>query len=199
MNSGIYQIMNKINYHMYIGSAINLDERWRLHRVNLQSGVHHCIHLQRAWNKDGEDAFEFSEIEFVDRDNLVLREQYYFDLLKPEYNICKNAGSTLGVRMSEEAKQKMSIAKTGIKQSEEHKRKRADKLRGKSRPIDVCLKISTGLIGRELPEESRLKISKSLQGNKNALGSKYSDEIKQKMRTDRLGKKRGSYKKRGER
>ena len=40
---------------------------------------------------------------------LIEREQYYLDLLKPEYNILKIAGSMLGFKHSEATKIKMSI------------------------------------------------------------------------------------------
>lgn len=37
-----------------------------------------------------------------------MREQYYIDTLKPEYNICKIAGSSLGVKHSAESNKKKS-------------------------------------------------------------------------------------------
>ena len=36
------------------------------------------------------------------------REDYYFKLLKPEYNILQKAGNSLGYKHSEETKAKMS-------------------------------------------------------------------------------------------
>ena len=48
------------------------------------------------------------------RKSLILaREQYYLDLIKPEYNLNKFAGSNLGRIYSEEVRQKMSLAKIG--------------------------------------------------------------------------------------
>lgn len=41
------------------------------------------------------------------------REQYYFDTLKPEYNILKVAGSSLGRKVSEETKALLSLSATG--------------------------------------------------------------------------------------
>jgi group I intron endonuclease len=46
---------------------------------------------------------------------LIQREQYYIDLLNPEYNICKIAGSNLGFKHSEITKEKLSISKKGVK------------------------------------------------------------------------------------
>lgn len=41
-------------------------------------------------------------------DELLKREQYYFNLLSPEYNVLKIAGSRLGYKHSEATKEKMS-------------------------------------------------------------------------------------------
>jgi hypothetical protein len=35
-------------------------------------------------------------LEYCDLENIIDREQYYIDLLKPEYNVLKDAGSSLG-------------------------------------------------------------------------------------------------------
>jgi group I intron endonuclease len=44
---------------------------------------------------------------------LLEREQHYIDLLDPEYNILRTAGSNLGAKMSSETKAKISAAKLG--------------------------------------------------------------------------------------
>lgn len=46
-------------------------------------------------------------MEYCDKKETLIREQYYLDLLKPEYNILKKAGSPLGFKHSDEAKTKM--------------------------------------------------------------------------------------------
>jgi group I intron endonuclease len=68
--------------------------------------------------KNGMDSFEFRILEFISSDNndlrnelLLLREQYYLDLVLPEYNILKIAGSNRGYKLSTETRAKMSIAK----------------------------------------------------------------------------------------
>jgi NUMOD3 motif len=47
--------------------------------------------------------------------DLLKREQYYIDLMNPEYNILKKAGSLLGFKHREETIAKMSISKAGEK------------------------------------------------------------------------------------
>ena len=65
--SGIYKIINKINGKYYVGSSVNIKDypnnRWSRHIADLNANRHHNDYLQRAWNKYGQDAFEFIIIE----------------------------------------------------------------------------------------------------------------------------------------
>jgi group I intron endonuclease len=56
---------------------------------------------------EGSD-FIFIIFEYCEPDKLILREQFYIDALKPEYNINPIAGSRLGSKHSEESIAKMS-------------------------------------------------------------------------------------------
>ena len=108
MISCIYKIRNLANNKCYVGSAFNKNKRWAIHRSHLRRNMHHSILLQRVWNKYWEQSFRFEVIEYVDnKSKLIEREQYWIDLLKPEYNIAKAAGSPLGVVKSEETKAKL--------------------------------------------------------------------------------------------
>ena len=83
MKIWIYQIRNKVNNKIYIGSTINLERRWESHIYQLKNNIHHSIKLQKAWDKYGEDNFEFSIIEEFNSDNeddKYIKEQYYLDL-----------------------------------------------------------------------------------------------------------------------
>jgi hypothetical protein len=46
-------------------------------------------------------------LEYCDKDNVLKREQYYMDLVKPQYNIVETAGSTLGYKHTSESLAKM--------------------------------------------------------------------------------------------
>lgn len=78
---GIYQIKNKITNKIYIGSSLDIHERWINHKSELKHQRHHSIHLQRAWNKHGSDNFEFIVLENCDDENIYIREQHYLDIL----------------------------------------------------------------------------------------------------------------------
>jgi group I intron endonuclease len=52
--------------------------------------------MYRALLKYGYSKFTLEILEFCDKSSVLEKEQYYLDLLNPNYNICKTAGSSLG-------------------------------------------------------------------------------------------------------
>ena len=112
--SGIYKIVNTANGKKYVGSAINIKNRWRVHRQSLRQSKHHSPYLQRAWNKYGEESFEFIIIEECQpiKEVLFKREQFWIDTLraygKTGYNVAKIAGASMsGMKHTESALKKM--------------------------------------------------------------------------------------------
>jgi hypothetical protein len=77
--SGVYQIRCRANGKIYVGSAVNLEWRWRSHRRDLGNGVHVNPHLQSAWNLYGHSSFEFSVLEYVDDHRLLTTEQWWIN------------------------------------------------------------------------------------------------------------------------
>ena len=125
MTCGIYMIRNKANGKMYIGQAVDIEDRWKRHTRVLKSDYHINKHLQRAWNKYGEESFEFSILLECEENQLNTYEQYYiFELMtyddKVGYN--KNYGGYSG-RPTEETRKKVSEASKGKTKSEETRRK----------------------------------------------------------------------------
>lgn len=114
--SGIYQITNTINGKIYIGSSVNLKQRFNDHKKLLRHNKHPNKHLQSAWLQYGENNFVFIILEYIEPLSLLIREQYYIDLFsssnnKIGYNISKIAGNSFGTKRSEESKLKMSYAR----------------------------------------------------------------------------------------
>ncbi len=105
----IYCIKNKITDYVYIGQSINLSKRTYQHKLSLKNNKHHCQHLQNAWNKYGEQAFEFYSI--VDCDTIEeaeLLEKFFihwFAELKLAYNPIWRHG--LRGEVSEETRNKL--------------------------------------------------------------------------------------------
>jgi len=94
---GVYKIVCLINNKLYIGSSYNIKNRISIHKYKLRANKHENIHLQRAWNKYGEDNFKFEEMEECSIEVLRTREQYWIDSLKVcdiniGYNICNIVG-----------------------------------------------------------------------------------------------------------
>lgn len=94
---GIYKIENKANGKVYIGQSIDIDNRWKNHRCELRRNAHYNDHLQRAWNKYGEDSFVFSIIEECVETELDEKEIYWIDYLHSceyEYGYNSSLGGT---------------------------------------------------------------------------------------------------------
>ncbi len=130
----IYQIKNLITNKIYVGSSKNFVYRKKKHLESLRRNDHANRYLQNSYNKYGEESFDFRILELSTLDNLIILEQFYIDLLSPEYNILPTAGSNLGYVTSQETKHKLSLALRGKKkgpQSEEHRRKLAEAKLGK--------------------------------------------------------------------
>jgi hypothetical protein len=62
---GIYRIRNTKDDYWYVGSATNIERRWKMHKVRLRTKSHATTKLQEAWSRDGEGVFVFEVIEEV--------------------------------------------------------------------------------------------------------------------------------------
>ena len=181
ITTGVYAIVNLTNEKLYVGSAArSFEYRWFKHRNDLRRGVHHSIHLQRAWDKSGESNFNFVVIETCSPEECLKREQYYLDLYQAAnaefgYNLCPIAGSNLGrkgYKHSQAACEAKSIRQLGREVSEETRRKigagNAIALKGKP--------------GHKVSEETKQAISRARKGKP------LSQEHRQKLSLAKLGK-----------
>lgn len=62
----IYAIVHIASGKRYVGSTVDRKSRRAHHWSALRGNRHHCPHLQNAWNKYGEDAFEFRILETLE-------------------------------------------------------------------------------------------------------------------------------------
>ena len=172
--SGVYRITNIRTGRAYVGSSVNVSKRLAWHFNELERGVHHCGHLQNSYNKWGKDAFDCDIIEYIDDvTKLIEREQFYIDSLgfKNLYNSSPTAGSSLGVKRSEETKAK---------------------LRTRIISPETRAKISAAATGRKDTEETNLKrrLRKATEETKAKLRAyKATDETKAKLSAARKGYK----------
>lgn len=103
MTCGIYQIKNNINGKIYIGSAKNIETRWRRHKSDLANKKHGNSHLQCAYDLYGEDAFTFSILRVTTIEDLLDFEQLYIEEIPKEqrYNIREYVNRNDGIKWSE--------------------------------------------------------------------------------------------------
>lgn len=108
--SGIYRWNNLITGMSYVGSAVDLSRRLRdyfsLKFLEKEILKNNSI-IYRALLKYGYENFSLEIIEYCDKISVINKEQYYIDLLKPEYNLCFKAGSSLGRVTREETRAKL--------------------------------------------------------------------------------------------
>src|ERR1035437_713631 len=183
--SGVYQIQSKVKpERIYIGSAVNIDNRWKNHLKALRKNTHHSKKLQSHFNKYNESDLQFSVLLGCEKEDLIKVEQYFLDSHNPYFNICKIAGNTLGTRrkLSKETCRRMSFARMGDKnpnfgkhQTEFNKLKSSEKNSnnkysiGRKRP-DTAIrskgnKYGTLNKGHVPSEEHRKNISKGKMGS----------------------------------
>jgi group I intron endonuclease len=194
----IYWIKNRLNGKFYVGSTTQRYVRWKTHKKKLRAGTHHCAHLQAAWKKYGEDAFDFSVVEKVlCVDDLQAAEDRWLiaHVGKP---YCYNAGRRSGAPMRgrtgeahpsfgkvlpEEFKVRLREAalrqwegsdpRTGTTHSEEARAKISAK---------VQAAVAEGRGGKFIPtEETRAKMSAALIGNRNAKGHVRTEEHRRRL------------------
>lgn len=117
MKTGIYKIENLVNNKKYVGFASDIDYRWTCHKNQLKAKSHHCYHLQKAFNKYGEENFIYEILEECLEEELPKKEHYWAILLKVHnrkfgYNI-KPTSEDGKVRHAEETKRKIGRAHKG--------------------------------------------------------------------------------------
>jgi group I intron endonuclease len=205
MITGIYQIRNLVNGKRYIGSAAGkgFRNRWGLHIKTLRDGDHHNEHLQNAWNKHGEESFVFEILEECEPQSCIECEQRYLDSVlfascnderfkQLGYNICRVAGSTLGMKWTKRQKQRRS----GINHP----------MYGRTHSVEARHRISLAVRKRHLEGDRSMtynKISESLTGKKlskahrsniarSHIGLVVTEKTRNKMSESSLDTNRGS-------
>ena len=84
--TGVYRWTNLLNSKTYIGSANDLTVRFWVY-FSKKRLIDSNMTIYKAILKYGHTNFKLEILEYCDSNVVLLREQYYIDLLKPEYNI----------------------------------------------------------------------------------------------------------------
>lgn len=94
--SGVYRFVNDINNKSYIGSSVRLNKRFHVYfsKLTITNELKKAnSYIYRAILKYNYDNFRLEILEYCDKKDIIIREQFYIDSLKPEYNISKVANS----------------------------------------------------------------------------------------------------------
>jgi hypothetical protein len=90
--AGVFQVRNKANGKVLLGSSLNLEGPLNAHKFMLTIGRHWNDMLQQEWNEFGADQFAFEILEVVKikddsnfnlSDELTLLEQIWLEKIQP--------------------------------------------------------------------------------------------------------------------
>lgn len=90
MTKGIYKLFTDLSDKVYIGSSVNIEHRFNVHRSLLRSEMHPSKTLQEEINLAGLDALKVRLIEEVGEGQEILDREWYwinhFDSIKNGHN-----------------------------------------------------------------------------------------------------------------
>jgi group I intron endonuclease len=169
----IYIIKNILKGKVYIGSTNNFKQRIYRHLFELRRNKHHSIHLQRAWNKYGEENFTYFELlTELTKEQAKEKEEFlinkYYDV---SYNVSKKSsgGDLISYHPNlDEIKEKHREIGNNWWESktEEEKKEFANKfvgennaMYGKTHTSEARKKISEVQKGRKMSDEQKTIVS----------------------------------------
>ncbi len=165
--SGIYMITNRLTKDIYIGQSIDISNRFKNYFNLSYIKSRDSSIINRALIKYDYSNFSVTILEYCDKSNLLVREQYYFDKLNPQYNILKIAGSSLNSKLEKDTKAKISQSLKG-----------------------VYIKEKSSLFGSFHTEETKKLMSLKKQGEKNSFfGQTHKESSIELMRQKALNRK----------
>lgn len=155
--SGIYMWTNWLTGDIYIGQSADLSKRFRKYFTISYIKSRNELIISRALIKYGYANFSVAVLEYCDKSDLCVREQYYLDKFNPQYNILKIAGSSsppgaVGYRGGGTTPPP-GASSLGFKHSEETKGKISKALKG------IFAGDKSALFGRNHTKETRKKMS----------------------------------------
>jgi group I intron endonuclease len=156
--AGIYVILNRSSNKSYVGQSVDLGQRMRRHKHHLRAGRHVNRHLQAAWDKDGEGAFEFvivAEVSRPDREGLVSE----LNRLEKDTILRRGSFGPGGYNMDSGGLNRVVSAETKARLKESRRGQkpyvRTDAMRRALRQANL---------GKRLSPETRLKLSMAAMG-----------------------------------
>ena len=167
----VYRIFNSKTGKFYVGSSVNVRNRFKDHKSQLRAGTHCNQYLQHAWNKYGEPAFVFEILEVCNgmtADELLGREQEYIDSTdcldqSIGYNLSSQANRPCVPRTAE-MNAKVSAALKGKKKTAQHVANMRAALTGRRLSAEHAAKNARANLGRRFTAEHRAKMAAAATG-----------------------------------
>ena len=149
-----------------MGSSVDLYRRFmRYYNIKYITRSTKSSLICRALLKYGYSKFKLDILEYCDQGSVIEREQYYIDLLNPEYNILKVAGSLFGYKHTPESLDKMR--EIALNRSDETKAKLREAALGKTynHTEETKIKLRDAILGKNHSEETKEKL-RIIQSNR---------------------------------
>lgn len=176
----VYSIENTVNGHRYIGSTTNYKSRWHTHRSTLRRGKHHSFILQKAWDKYGENVFEFKLLLVCPKEQRIEYETRLMPLQM--YNILRTPHEVLvrgGWSHTPEFKAKLSALNKGKVLTDEHRQKLSTHRKGRIESQEFREKARARQLGVTLSDTSKQKLSA-------AISLSRANEVTEKIKATKL-------------
>lgn len=104
----IYGIQNSVNQKWYIGSCLDMKDRFQRHRYYLRHGRHHSTKLQRSYDVHGEECFDVYVLHFLleGEDRFKIEQEYIekYNSVENGYNMLERCIYVENFTLSEVAK-----------------------------------------------------------------------------------------------
>lgn len=174
----IYAIVHSATGRAYVGSAKDLPARWRDHWRDLRKGRHTSPHLQSAWTKYGQAAFDIRVLETCEPAVLRTREQWWLDQYFSDGRALNGSSYAHWHEFTEAQKAKIGQIRQGRRHSPATRAAISAALRA-SPASALAIRKAQSMVSPVRTPEQREKIRQAL------LGRKASDATRAKMRGPR--------------
>lgn len=172
---GVYCWRCRATGKVYVGSSIDIEDRYLAHIGLLRSGRHHSKRFQRAWNKYGESNFAFALVEECDLANLRKCESSwieYYNSYYEGYNGTTNTGQGTTIPLEVRTKMAKGCKRAGV--NPELRRIRSERAKAQhkaGRLGQSCWAPGTSkIVGDKLRGRKRPDVAIAMKGNKHWRG-----------------------------
>lgn len=164
--AGVYCWTHLESGKTYVGSSVDLYRRFmQYYNIKYITRAAKSSLICKALLKYGYSSFKLEILEYCDPSLVIEREQYYIDLLKPEYNILQIAGSLFGYKHTPESLEKMR--EIALNRSDETKAKLREAALGKTykHTEETKIKLRDAVLGKKHSEDTKAKL-RVIQSNR---------------------------------